>query len=312
MINKSLPTRFFRIGRENPGMEVERNLPPSKPAGPIRSRRKPPTQKAAESVEHAASRVLFRRLPELLSRMVGSSREPGQVTFVFRLGYFDLAGLSQARREFFQETQTGLRIMVEVPDDLPGPKKPSLQLKVTPSNLKRLARRAAAQVRTERIDRSVKTSSSTVTTVTTRVEGRVREEAAVPSPLLRNLTQAVKAEDVRKLDLRPLSALPQKPWLKLAQKKKRRMGHSAPNWLRRREEMVWREPRQIGPSATQNAHSAERQPHCPCPGCGREMESTLLYCPECTMKAARYIQVPQRPRPTQSLIWLISQAVARH
>ncbi len=297
-------------------MEVERNLPQAKLSSPLPRRgpkaRKQPGDRLqrAESVEHVAARVLFRRLPELLSRMVASSREPGQVTFVFRLGFFDLAGLSQARREFFQETQTGMRIMVEVPDDQPGKKKPSLQLKVTASNLKRLTRRAAAQVRTERLDRAVQTRSSTVTTVASRVEVRAPEEVAVPSPLLRNLAQAVKVEDLRRLDLRPTAALPQKQWLRQAQKKKKRMGHSAPNWLRRREEEVRREPRQIGPRATQNAHSAERQPHCLCPGCGREMESTLLYCPECTMKAARHIQIPQRPRSTQSLVWLLSQAVS--
>lgn len=292
-------------------MEVERNLPPQ----PLRSRlpkaRKLDRVRTAESVQQVASRVLFRRLPELLARMVESSHQPGQVTFVFRLGYFDLTALSQARKELFQETQTGLRIMVEVPDDIPGAKKPSLQLKVTPGNLKRLARRAAAQVRTERLEPTAKTSSSTVTSATTtRVERRAIIEEATPWPLLRNLSAAVKGEDARRLELRPASAPAQKPWLRLAQKKKKRVQSNAPNWLRRREEMVVREPRQIGPGATQNAHSAERQPHCLCPGCGREMESTLLYCPECTMKAARYIQRPQQRRVTQSLTWLLSQAVS--
>lgn len=297
-------------------MEVERNLPASPVIGRVRTKAPksvaPPPEGAP--VEQVASRVLFRRLPELLSRMVGVSREPGQVTFVFRLGYFDLAGLSQARKEFFQETRTGLRIMVEIPDGEAGHKKGSLQVKVTPGYLKRLARRAAAQARTQRLDGPVvKTSSSAVTTVVTRGPGQQREEAAPLSPVARNLSTVVGGEEGRRLDLRAPASSPPKPWLRLAHKKKKRVSHSAPNWLRRREEVVVREQRQIGPGATQNAHSAERQPHCLCPACGREMESTLFYCPECTMRAARYIQVPEstrRSQTPQSLVWLLSQAVS--
>ena len=300
-------------------MEIERNLLPTQASSPVKTRaararpRSGDSLSRVENVESAACRVLFRRLPELLSRMVSTSQEPGQVTLVFRLGYFDMAGLSQARKEFFQETQTGMRIMVEVPDEEVGEKKQLLQVKLTQSNLKRLARRAGAQVRTERLDRTVKTSSSAVV-VSTRQESdkalRQREEV---SPVLRNLAAVVKFEEGRKLDLRPVAPPPQKQWLRLTGKKKRAIPHRAPAWLQRREEPVLREQRQIGPRATENTHSAERQPHCLCPGCGREMESTLLYCPECTMRAARYIKIPEVTRRSQSpqcLSWLISQAVS--
>ncbi|MBX3168571.1 MAG: hypothetical protein KF760_14235 [Candidatus Eremiobacteraeota bacterium] len=300
-------------------MEVERNLLQSPLSSPVRTRaskaRKsaPPSLdrvQTSESLEHVACRVLFRRLPELLSRMVATSQEPGQVTFVFRLGYFDMAGLSQARKEFFQETRTGMRIMVEVPDELPGESRQSLHLKVTPGNLKRLARRAAAQVRSERLDGAVKTRSSAVVTVTSAPEvvkaPQGREEV---SPVLRHLVAVVKGEEGRKLDLRSPAPPPLKPWLRSASKKKKQV----PFWLRRREQVVWREPRHIGPKAAENAHSAERQPHCLCPACGREMESTLLYCPECTMRAARYIRIPEARRcgqSPQSLSWLLSQVVS--
>jgi len=300
-------------------MEVERTFVQTpvaralKAARPARVRQLPPDRLAsAESVEAVACRVLFRRLPELLSRMVGTSQEPGQVTFVFRLGYFDMAGLSQARKEFFQETGTGMRIMVEVPDDQPGDKKGSLQVKLTAGNLQRLSKRAAARVSTVRLDGTVKTRSSAARLDSEKAP-RQREDIPLNSPVLRNLSAAVRAEDYRKLDLRPAAPSPQKPWLRAAVKQKKRSPHSAPNWLRRRQELVLREQRQIGPKAAENAHSAERQPHCLCPGCGREMESTLLYCPECTMRAARYIKIPEttrRGQTPQSLCWLISQAVS--
>ena len=303
-------------------MEVERNLlhPQVVRTRAVKARRGqpvPPSSQSCESVENVACRVLFRRLPELQSRLVGSSQEPGQVTFVFRLGYFDRAGLSQARKEFFQETGTGLRIMVEVPDDEPGGPKQSLQVKLTPANLKRLARRAAARVRTERLDRSARTSSSSaaVSTITSqdRVRTRLSQEVTVCAGLVRNLALAVRNEEGRKLDLRPALPLAAKRPLRSMPKKKKPACGNAPAWLRRREELALRQQRHIGPQATQNAHSAERQPHCLCPGCGREMESTLLYCPECTMRTARYLQAPlsiHRGQPHQSLIWLLSQAVS--
>ena len=296
-------------------MEVERNKlrSPSLAPAKVRPRAVAPVEpvRGSESSESVACRVLFRRLPELLVRLVSSSEEAGQVTMVFRLGYFDMAGLSQARKDFFQETRAGLRIMVEVPDDEPAAQnqanKPSTQIQVNTTNLKRLTRRMAAQVRTERLDRAVvKTSTSGASTTTTITQLPPSTERAVPHEI-------GKSELVRPSECgerRPLA--PARRWFQTALKEKKRpRPQAAPHWLRRREEMVAREERQIGPRATQNLHSAERQPCCLCPGCGRELESTLLFCPECTVRAARYIQVPSRPQRTAGgLIWLLSQAVS--
>lgn len=296
-------------------MEVERSQPSRNPLPTGVRRVRPvaapvvPTQ-SSESSESVACRVLFRRLPELLARMVSSSEEAGQVTMVFRLGYFDMAGLSQARKDFFQETRAGLRIMVEVPDDEPvadlQAKKPSTQVQVNSTNLKRLTRRMAAQVRTERLDRAVVKTTTAATSTTTSRTAETNEHLA--------------AQEVARREVRPWEAgerralVPASPrrWLQIVLKEKMRSRtQPAPNWLRRREEMVAREERQVGPRATQNLHSAERQPYCLCPACGREMESTLLFCPECTMRAARFFQVPSRPqRSAGSLIWLLSQAVS--
>ncbi|ODT75710.1 hypothetical protein ABS71_04155 [bacterium SCN 62-11] len=148
-----------------------------------------------------------------------------------------------------------------------------------PRGAKKAARRAAAVVRTERLDAGVKTTSSGASV---RVSPR-REEKT----LLGHLSAVVKPEEVRK---RP--GVPQ-----------------ALHWLRRREELA-REPRPIGPGATEKSHSAERQPHCLCPGCGRAMQSALMVCPECTMRAARLIKIPRRVASV-SLTWLLSQAVSR-
>ena len=293
-------------------MEVERSQRPSLvPTRAVRQTRAvaapPPVSQSSESV---ACRVLFRRLPELLARMVSSSEEAGQVTLVFRLGYFDMAGLSQARKEFFEETQAGLRIMVEVPVDEPASEnqaqKPTTQVMVNPTNLKRLTRRMAAQVRTERLDRPlVKTSTAGASTLTLQSEARGRP-ASHPSGN-HPLTDRWEAPERR-----PLPPAAPRRWSQISLKEKKRpRPQAAPNWLRRREAMVAREERQTGPRATQNLHSAERQPYCLCPACGREMESTFLFCPECTVRAARHIQVPSRPqRSSASLIWLLSQAVS--
>lgn len=307
--------------RDLEGMEVERQPKASvqtglKVVGPRAPKRPEPAADRAPSCENAESvacRVLFRRLPELLSRLVSSSSEPGQVTIVFRLGYFDLAGIAQARKEFFQETSTALRIMVEVPDQESGVKatqrKRTLQVKLTAANLKSLSRRAAPSVRTERLAQVAKTEAAA---------GLVENKSAgrsLQSPVLRNLSEVVRFEQGRKLEGARLSAhQPARRWLQLTVKeKKNTQREAAPSWLRRREQILLRESRQLGPKATQNAHSAERQPHCLCPGCGREMISTLLFCPECTMRAARYIKVPTPiavGQRTQSLIYLLSQAVS--
>jgi hypothetical protein len=256
------------------------------------------------NAESVACRVLFRRLPELLTRLVSTSSEPGQVTVVFRLGYFDMAGISQARKEFFQETRTGLRIMVEVPDAQRGAKgsghKKTLQVKLSEANLKHLSRGAAPSVRTERLVQVAKTEAAA---------GLVEHRCAPESPVLRNLSQVVKFEQGRKLELGA------DRWLQVSVKEKQsNQRETAPNWLRRREQLRPREIRQLGPKATQNAHSAERQPHCLCPGCGREMISTLLFCPECTMRAARYLRVSTPiavGQRSQSLVYLLSQAVSQ-
>ncbi|MBS2036124.1 hypothetical protein JST97_14135 [bacterium] len=267
-----------------------------------------------ENHESLACRLLFRRLPELLSRLVSSSSEPGQVTLVFRLGYFDLAGLSQARKEFYRETQAGLRIMVEVPDEQTSPKLPpakkSLQLKVTQANLKQLARRAAATVQTERVVKLAKNEA----TAGLAVRGAMAEAAASESALLRNLSLVVGSAEERKSvqsQSDPLSNLRLRS--RFLTRPKKASNHAAgPRWLRR-QQLILQQQRQIGPKATQNAHSAERQPHCLCPGCGREMISTLLYCPECTMRSARYIQIPaphEAGRQRQGLVHLLVQAVS--
>lgn len=296
------------MGVKTEQMEIERNSPAATVLQPVKIRRSARARASQAQHLERASRVLFGRLPELLARMVGSSQEPGQVTFVFRLGYFDMAGLSQARREFFQETGTGMRIMVEVPDPVPAPDKRTARLKVTPGNLKRLARRQAPVVRTERLERGSTTSSAGLVQVHTfKIGGAPRPEV---SPLLRNLSAVVPQQEAnRKLEGRPVGPASARNWLNLKLKqKKRTRPQQGPNWLRRREEQIWREPRVIGPGATQRAHSAERQPHCLCPGCGREMESTLFYCPECTLRAARPFKIPSTPG--RSLVWLLSQAVS--
>ena len=298
-------------------MEVERSnltrkpsLPPAKPARTAVSAEAGPVR-LSESSEGLACRLLFRRLPELLSRLISSSEQAGQVTLVFRLGYFDLAALSQARKDFFQETRAGLRFMVEIPDQAPRakdqPGKPSTQIRINAPNLKRLARRLAAQVRTERWDRAVGQTSTTAmsTTVTTP-----RPEATAVQTTSR--TESTPRPLQNQEGRTPLTTAQPRRWLQLTLKEKKRpRPQPAPDWLKRREEQILRQERPDGPQAAQNTHSAERQPYCLCPGCGREMESTLLCCPECTMRAARTFQVPSQPRrPSRSLIWLLSQVVS--
>ncbi|MFN8607550.1 MAG: hypothetical protein U0931_08460 [Vulcanimicrobiota bacterium] len=301
-------THSFQTYAAGPA-KAETSRPPVRPVVDSDS---PPSCQSQESL---ACRVLFRRVPELLARMVSSSSEPGQVTLVFRLGYFDLAGISQARKEFYQETQAGLRIMVEVPEqDSPATSmafKNSLKVKVTQTNLQQLARRASASVRVERATRVTTTAAaSSLVEVTSRcLEGRAE------CPLTRNLALVVKGgEEQRKPGASAVAGpSPARRWLAVNSKhKKRARGSAAPNWLRRRE-LVQLQQRQIGPKATQNMHSAERQPHCLCPGCGREITGILLYCPECTMRAARYIQVPVQKTGAsqrQHLVQLLFQAVA--
>ena len=148
-----------------------------------------------------------------------------------------------------------------------------------PRGAGKAARRSAALVRTQRLDDAVKVTSSGASV---RVAPR-REDKT----LFGHLSTVVKPEEARK---RP--GVPQ-----------------ALHWLRRREELA-REPRPIGPAAAQQSHSADRQPHCLCPGCGRAMESALMMCPECTMRASRLIKIPRRVAST-SLTWLLSQAVSR-
>lgn len=108
------------------------------------------------SLDRQAANLLFSRMPSMQSLLKFSTVNGNEVTFLFRLGFFDLTEVNACIKEFQQRTRSKLRLLVEIPGrspQNPDEKKkpePPLQMPLNKTTLKAAARYEAARSRTVR------------------------------------------------------------------------------------------------------------------------------------------------------------------
>jgi hypothetical protein len=140
-----------------PDSGVARATPKTSVAAPKARLPEPATAPTEQrNLDRQAANLLFSRMPSMQSLLKFSTVNGNEVTFLFRLGFFDLTEVNACIKEFQQRTRSKLRLLVEIPgrspqnpDDKKKPD-PPLQMPLNKTTLKAAARYEAARSRTVR------------------------------------------------------------------------------------------------------------------------------------------------------------------